>query len=458
MPTRTQLTPVVEPGGAVDADLCLERLCLDVAGARPDIRDAPDPVLEPAVGIADHRGIEAGAGHHAEPLPVHPANVDRTPRAVETGLHGGLDVRRDAEIRGEQVRGPRRHDRKRRPCAREHVEAALDGAVAAPREDELRALLEGLLHPPGRLAALRDLVPERVVDPGFLEDAAQLDEAAADRLARVRDDCDAHQRASAVSRRGHRSTGHAAGEHHDHDRRDADRNCRERVDRMVHAPVDAGQRHDRRDRDRDHPNRYAPGAAREPRREEDGEPAVQGDRRGRVPGRVARVDRERLEPHDVGPSPLDEQRGHTVRRGFDGDREEDVRGDPPLAQDRHDKPDQAECDGDHIASGQLGPHPGGVRPAAGAIACEPGREALVEALDGVDVEQDVGDEQTERDRDHGEQEVAGDKCKKERQDRMTVAQDSGEPLCWSSGPRLEERDLVPGTLLPLPLCRDRVRR
>ena len=86
-------------------------------------------------------------------------------------------------------------------CAGEDVEAALHGAVAAPGEDELGPLVEGPLHLLRRLAALRHLVPERIVDAGLLEDAPELDEPAPDRLAGVGDDGDARHRAPAVSSR-----------------------------------------------------------------------------------------------------------------------------------------------------------------------------------------------------------------------------------------------------------------
>ena len=151
---------------------------------------------------------------------------------------------------------PGRDDRERRPGAGEHVDAALDHPVAAPREDQVGARLERALDLCGRLLALRDLGPERIGDAARLEHAAELEQPAAERLPRVRDDGDlAHgsSRAGAAATRGRAAADHddatsaampidgAAGH----------------VERMVHAAVHPRQRDVDRDRDGDRPDRGA---------------------------------------------------------------------------------------------------------------------------------------------------------------------------------------------------------
>ena len=64
--------------------------------AGPDVGEAPGLVLQAPVGVADHQGVEAGAGHHREVLAVDHAEVERPAVAVEADLDGLLDRGRDA--------------------------------------------------------------------------------------------------------------------------------------------------------------------------------------------------------------------------------------------------------------------------------------------------------------------------------------------------------------------------
>src|SRR4029079_16592845 len=130
-------------------------------------------VLE-VVGVADHRGVEADARHDAEALAGEPADVEAAALAAQPDRDRLLDVRRDTEVRREEVRGAGGDDREARVPARELAEAASDGAVAAPGEHEVRALVEGAAHLRGRLLGLRDLVPERVGVPAVGENGPQL--------------------------------------------------------------------------------------------------------------------------------------------------------------------------------------------------------------------------------------------------------------------------------------------
>ena len=227
LPTRMQLVLSSNQVLAVDADLRLERLRRDVPGARPDVGDPPDAVLEPGVGVADHRRVEAGAGHHAEPLAVDPADVDRAPRAVEPGLaplprcpsgcrgssragspcprarsRAGSACRRGRRCSAARCRRRPRRRRARRPPRAPASPASAPCGSSAPRTRADRRRR----RPRGRAGARR---------------------------ARRRSSCRRARRRRRVSsglRRfvapGDRRAGDAAGEDHHDDRRDADRDCR----------------------------------------------------------------------------------------------------------------------------------------------------------------------------------------------------------------------------------------
>jgi hypothetical protein len=95
--------PVV-PRRSVDADLRLERLGVDGAHTAQHTRSPAEAILE-VVGGADHRGVEAGAGHRRETLAVEAPDVDLPAVAAQSDANRLLDVLLDPEIRGEKVRG-----------------------------------------------------------------------------------------------------------------------------------------------------------------------------------------------------------------------------------------------------------------------------------------------------------------------------------------------------------------
>ena len=172
------------------------------------------------------------------------------------------------------------------PSTGEHVDALLHEAVAAPREDELGAVVERPLDLLRRLLALRHLEPLRIRHTLRLEHPAQLEEPSAHRLAGMRDDRDRRQPALlSLSRRGRRSRPRG--------RRRARRAAPRRrsatpasdVERMVHPAVHPCHRDERRDREREAPAGDAEPGAAEARRQEQRQPAVDGDRGSRVPGR-----------------------------------------------------------------------------------------------------------------------------------------------------------------------------
>ena len=175
------------PRRPVDLDLRLERLRPEVLRAAPDIGDPSEPILELAVGLLDHRRVEAGAGHDGEPLAVEPADVELAPFPVEADRDRARNVLRDSEVRCEQVGGAGGQDRERRLRARQGVDRALDHPVAAPDEEQLGTVRECTLHLLGRELALRHLDPHRICDPIALQLAPQLRQAAPEGLAGVRD-------------------------------------------------------------------------------------------------------------------------------------------------------------------------------------------------------------------------------------------------------------------------------
>ncbi len=187
---------VVEPGRAVNLDLRPDRRGAELLRAGPEVRDAADGVLQPAVRLLQHLRVEPGACHDGEVLAVDRADVERPPGVAQSDRDGLFDVLGDLEMGCEQVGRSGGRDRERHAGPGEHVDAPLHRAVAAPRDHELGALAQRALDHLRRLAALRHLVPERIRDPGLLERAPERQEAVAERLAGVRDDRDLHDRAS----------------------------------------------------------------------------------------------------------------------------------------------------------------------------------------------------------------------------------------------------------------------
>src|SRR5205823_4654692 len=121
--------------------------------------------------------------------------------AVQTDVDGSLDVVRDAEVPGQEVRRAGRDDgdRGRGRCHR--VDAALEHPVSTPDEQEIRTIGDRLLDLLRRLFALRDLVPDGSVHPCPGERSAKLRQTASQGLARVREDRDGrHVRTSERSR------------------------------------------------------------------------------------------------------------------------------------------------------------------------------------------------------------------------------------------------------------------
>ena len=83
----------------------------------------------------------------------------------------------------EQIRRAGRDDRKAHRRAGEHIDAPLHHPVPAPSEDELCPFVQRPSNLSRRLAALRHLTPERVVDSLGFEHATKLGQPAAERLA-----------------------------------------------------------------------------------------------------------------------------------------------------------------------------------------------------------------------------------------------------------------------------------
>ena len=152
---------------------------------------------------------------------------------------------------GEQIRRAGRDDRETHVRAGEHVDAALNHPVAAPGEDELRALVQRPSNLGGRLAALRHLAPERLVDSLGCEDATKLGQSAAERLAGVRDDRDLHARPPLRDSAG--GAGHPAREHDDDHGGDTHDDAAADVERVVHPAIHARHRDERHHRDDERP-------------------------------------------------------------------------------------------------------------------------------------------------------------------------------------------------------------
>src|SRR6185312_16743796 len=99
----------------------------------------------------------------------------------KTDRHRLLDVLRDAEVRREQIGGPRRHDGKRDVGPRESIDTALHHPVASPDDEQVDTVFEQPLDLLGREPALRHLDPPWVDDTLALELPPQLGQATAER-------------------------------------------------------------------------------------------------------------------------------------------------------------------------------------------------------------------------------------------------------------------------------------
>jgi hypothetical protein len=118
----------------------------------------------------------------------------------------------------------------------------------------------------------------------------------------------------------------------------------------MHAPVHARCRHER-----DHPDCKQPGDdANRPIPEVGGdqqrEPAVHGDRCGRVPGWIARIDRQAFEAVNARAVRVHDERGRTVGRRLDGQREDEERDQRPLAKESGHERQNARDDRQHDAA------------------------------------------------------------------------------------------------------------
>ena len=109
---------------------------------------------------------------------------------------------RDAEVGGEQVGGAGGDDRERAPGAGELVDAPLHHAVAAPHEEEVGTVGDGLRRTRlGAFLLLGTSNQSGSVTPRSVEHAPELGEPAAERLAAVRDHRDLVMPAAYCSRR-----------------------------------------------------------------------------------------------------------------------------------------------------------------------------------------------------------------------------------------------------------------
>ena len=97
----------------------------------------------------------------------------------------------------------------------------------------------------------------------------------------------------------------------------------------------------------DNPERAVPNC----RSEQESEPAVHGDRGGRVTRRVARVDRKVFEARDCRPVPMDDQCRDAVRRRLDAQDEDDESCDSPSAKEGAPERRDADDNREHDATG-----------------------------------------------------------------------------------------------------------
>ena len=299
LPSKMQLALPLYRADAVDLDLRAKGLRAQVLRAGPHVGDAPEPVLEAASPAS--RIIAASKPAPAMTAKRSPLNRPTSscaappcsPTATASSMSLGMPrlvANRFAVPAGTIARLTLR--------AGEHVDAALHHPVAAPGEDQLRTLVERALDLRRRLAALRHLAPERIVDSLGCENATKLGEAA------LRASCRSARRRRPSLRPSHLAAAPAA--RHAKTMTISAQRCRRRRrprrraggacrDTSAPAATNATIASD------DRPDADArKSAVREPRREQQHEPAVDRDRCRGVAGRIAGVDRQVLETDDAG--------------------------------------------------------------------------------------------------------------------------------------------------------------
>ena len=128
------------------------------------------------------------------------------------------------------------------------------------------------------------------------------------RASRLRVSCRNVRRPRPSRRAPRRGGGRRAACEHDHNQsRNADEDAAADVERMVHAAIHARRGDKPDDRHGDRPREPAEEAVRESRRQQQDEPAVDSDRRSRVAGRIAGVDRKVVEANDARPMRVDDE-------------------------------------------------------------------------------------------------------------------------------------------------------
>ncbi len=204
---------------------------------------------------------------------------------------------------------------------------------------------------------------------------------------------------------------------------------------MVHAAVHARQGHQCRDQDRHDPDDDAQPPAADAGGDQQGDAAVDRDRRRGVARVVAGVGRQMIEPRDVRPLAVDDQCGDAVGRRLDGDRSDDEpRHAPPAHDHRHDGGDRDQRrDRQHVADARQ--PEGDVVARTVPVVREPHVDVLVGMADAV-LGQHVGLEEPTDEHGHGrQQDEPGNRHQDEGEHR--VAREPG--VGGQRAPSLQER-------------------
>ena len=259
-----------------------------------------------------------------EPLAVHPADVERAPRAVEPDL--APPPRCPSGSRGWWRAGsPCPRGRSRAWPCRSGERRRCSAAPSRHRPRRRRAP-----RPPraprftcfGALRLFGTSYQSGSATPWLLELAPKLDQPAAERLARS-----ARRRRRVLIARalcrcvavGRRRPVTRATKQRRRERGDADQDAGEGVERVVHAAVHPRHADDDGGMASAIAQTSARRTPRSARREQQREPGVERDRRGHVARRKARVDGKLLEPSDVRPLAVDEEHRRPVGRRLEGD-------------------------------------------------------------------------------------------------------------------------------------------
>ena len=116
-------------------ELRAEKILQDRLHARENIVPVWNHTLEEVLG--DDMGVKANSSHDGKVPVVDPGGIDTAGIAARNHLAGQIDVRRNTQFRGQQVRGSKRNDTQRRVAHGQTIDNFIDCPVTAGRNNHI---------------------------------------------------------------------------------------------------------------------------------------------------------------------------------------------------------------------------------------------------------------------------------------------------------------------------------